>query len=78
MSDESTTINKKLKLGIDAARAGQKNIAQVHLNAVLQLDPNNIPAMFWLAYVSTSAQESIRLFERILELDPPLSAAPRA
>ncbi len=70
MSDQSTTINKKLKLGIDAARAGQKNIAHVHLNAVLQLDPNNIPAMFWLAYVSTSAEESIRLFERILELDP--------
>ena len=70
MSDESTTINKKLKLGIDAARAGQKNIAQVHLNAVLQLDPNNTPAMFWLAYVSTSAEESIRLFERILELEP--------
>jgi lipoprotein-anchoring transpeptidase ErfK/SrfK len=70
MSDETTTINKKLKLGIDAARAGQKNIAQVHLNAVLQLDPDNIPAMFWLAYVSPSAEESIRLFERILELDP--------
>jgi len=70
MSDESTTINKKLKLGIDAARAGQKNIAQVHLNAVLQLDPDNTPAMFWLAYVSTSAEESIRLFERILELEP--------
>jgi len=70
MSDQSTTINKKLKLGIDAARTGQKNIAHVHLNAVLQLDPDNIPAMFWLAYVSTSAQDSIDLFERILELDP--------
>lgn len=70
MTDESTAINKKLKLGIDAARAGKKNIAQVHLNAVLQLDAHNVAAMFWLAYVSPSAQESISLFERILELDP--------
>ena len=70
MSDQATTINKKLKLGIDAARAGQKNIAQVHLNAVLQLDSNNTPAMFWLAYVSASAEESIRLCERIFELEP--------
>jgi len=69
MSDE-TTIKKKLNLGIEAARSGQKNIAQVHLSAVLQLDPNNVPALFWLAYVSPSPQDSISLLERVLELEP--------
>ncbi|MBN1221479.1 MAG: L,D-transpeptidase family protein [Anaerolineae bacterium] len=70
MSDEAANVKKKLHLGIEAVRAGQKNIARVHLNAVLQLDPNNVPALLWLAYVSLSPQESIGYLKRALELDP--------
>lgn len=69
MSDEFAT-KKKLRLGIEAARAGQKHVAQVHLNAVLKMEPDNIPAMLWLAFVSPSPQESLELLERVLELDP--------
>jgi lipoprotein-anchoring transpeptidase ErfK/SrfK len=70
MTNEASTIQKKLRLGIEAARAGKKNIAQVHLTAVLQLDPQNVPAMLWLAFVVPSPRESIHWLERVLALDP--------
>jgi lipoprotein-anchoring transpeptidase ErfK/SrfK len=70
MNDESSSIKKKLRLGIEAAQTGKKNIARVHLTAVLNLEPENIPAMLWLAYVSPSPQETIHLLERVLALDP--------
>src|SRR5512136_295908 len=69
MSDESVALNKKLRDGIEAARSGQKHMAQAHLHAVLRVDPNNTAALLWLAFVS-SPQESLYLLERVLELDP--------
>ncbi len=59
-----------LRLGVEAARAGQRETAQTHLNAILLTDPNNIPALFWLAYVAPSPQESLRLLNKVLALDP--------
>ena len=70
MTNNTTEINKNLKTGIDAARAGRNNEARTHLQSVLELDPNNIPAIFWMAFVAPSAQESVTLLERVLELDP--------
>ncbi len=70
MSAEASTINEQLNLGIAAARAGRSNEAQSHLTAVLRIDPQNIPAMFWLAFVVPAPQDSLRLLEHVLALDP--------
>lgn len=71
MSDQHPeTINDRLRLGIDAARTGRENEARNHLIAVLRQDPNNIPAMLWLAFVLPSPQDTIRLLNRVLALDP--------
>ena len=70
MTNNTSNINKTLKLGVDAARAGKNNEARAYLQAVLNVAPNNIPALFWMAFVSPSPQESVALLERVLELDP--------
>jgi lipoprotein-anchoring transpeptidase ErfK/SrfK len=62
--------NENLRSGIEAARANQFEKARTYLTQVLDQDPLNIPAMFWLAYVAPSPQESISLLERILTLQP--------
>ncbi len=70
MEDRAARTADNLRLGIEAARAGRNDTAQQYLTAVLKQDSNNIPALFWLAYVAPSAQESVRLLERVLTLDP--------
>lgn len=62
--------NESLRSGIEAARANQFEKARIYLAQVLEQDPHHIPAMFWLAYVAPSPQESISLLERILTLEP--------
>lgn len=63
-------IQENLRLGIKAARTGRNEAARNYLNAVLEQDPNNILAMFWLAFVAPEPAESLRLLQRILELEP--------
>ncbi len=70
MGDNAPPPNDRLTLGIAAARAGRNIEAQRHFNAVLRRDPHNIPALFWLAFVTASPHDSIHLLERILSLDP--------
>jgi lipoprotein-anchoring transpeptidase ErfK/SrfK len=62
--------NDRLRLGIEAARTGRENEARSHLIAVLRQDPENIPAMLWLAFVLPSPHDTIRLLRRVLSLDP--------
>jgi hypothetical protein len=68
--NHQASITDKLKAGIEAARAGRNREAQSYLTEVLKLEPENIPALFWLAFVLPDAQASIRLLERVLVLDP--------
>lgn len=70
MSTQTLNPSERLRLGIEAARTGRENEARTHLIAVLKQDPNNIPAMLWLAFVLPSAQDTIRLLQRVLTLDP--------
>lgn len=67
---KKVTISKKLQLGIEAARGGLSGLARQHLTTVSKERPDNIPAMLWLAYVTPNPQDSLRLFNRILTLDP--------
>jgi len=70
MTNFAPNLTKDLNLGIEAARAGRKQEARKCLWAVLRANPNYIPALFWMAYVAATPQESIELLERILKLDP--------
>lgn len=70
MSTQSSNLIDRLRQGIEAARTGKENEARTHLIAVLKQDPNNIPALLWLAFVLPSPQDTIRLLERVLTLDP--------
>jgi len=70
MTTQPTDMTQILQAGIEAARAGQRQTAQKYLVAVLKQDSNNIPALFWLAYVASSPQHSLQLLNRILALDP--------
>ncbi len=65
-----TTIEEKLKQGVEAARAGRNREAQELLTDVLKEDTSNIPALFWLAFVLPDPKVSIQLLERVLALDP--------
>jgi len=70
MTGSTPIIKESLRLGIEAARAGQKETARAYLTRVIKQEPENIPALFWLAYVSESPQDSLTLLERVLALDP--------
>ena len=66
MSENTTGLNDNLRLGIAAAQAGRHLEARRCLATVLAQAPDNIPALFWLAYASDSPQESLRLLNRVL------------
>ncbi len=70
MSTHASNLSDRLRQGIEAARTGKENEARSHLIAVLKQDPNNIPALLWLAFVLSSPQDTIRLLQRVLALDP--------
>jgi hypothetical protein len=63
-------LAQTLRLGIDAARAGHHRQARDSFVAVLKQDPQNIPAMLWLAFVLPAPKDTIRVLERVLALDP--------
>jgi lipoprotein-anchoring transpeptidase ErfK/SrfK len=70
MNSDAAGIAERLRLGIDAARAGRNDQAQIYLSAVLEQEPDNIPALFWSAFVAPMPQESVNLLQRVLTLDP--------
>lgn len=70
MTNLSPHIQDKLSRGIAAAKAGQKETAQQLLQEVLAAAPQTIPAMFWLAFVAPNPYDSVRLLERVLNLEP--------
>ncbi|NEP84618.1 MAG: L,D-transpeptidase family protein [Okeania sp. SIO3B3] len=68
--EKSLSLSERLRLGVDAARIGRDEEARKHLLSVLRQDPDNIPAMLWLAFVLSSPEDTIRVLERVLILDP--------
>ena len=66
----SVGITKQLHAGINAAREGKPNVARAYLNGVLAKEPENIPALLWLAFIAETAQESVNLLKNVLILDP--------
>ncbi len=64
------SIHEGLRLGIEAARSGQHDLAWQHLSAVLLQDEDNVPALLWLAYISPDPEESLRFLQQVLQVDP--------
>ena len=59
-----------LQQGLRAAHDGDKAEARRCFELARDLDPNNIVALLWLAWLAPSRRESLALFCRVLELDP--------
>lgn len=70
ISTGSARITERLRLGMEAARAGQNSAARTHFVAVLRQDPHHILALLWLAFVLPAPQDSLHILERVLALDP--------
>lgn len=59
-----------LKLGIDAARDGNKEEARNLFRLLTREDEKNVQAWLWLAGVAESQEERLGALERVIELDP--------
>jgi Tol biopolymer transport system component len=64
------SAQEKLKLGIEAARRGDKAAAQILLRQVVAVDPNNELAWMWLASAVESVSERRACLERALQINP--------
>jgi len=70
MENHQTDLNQTLRLGIEAAQSGREKQARSYFVAVLKKNPTHVPAMLWLAFVLPSPQDTIRVLNRVLALDP--------
>lgn len=60
----------RLKAGIAAARAGNRDEARTLLLAVIARDPDNLTARLWLASLARTPTESLTHARHVLTLDP--------
>ena len=70
MENHHADLNQTLRLGIEAAQAGRPRQARRYFVAVLKRNPAHVPAMLWLAFVLPSPQDTIRVLNRVLALEP--------
>lgn len=64
------SVQEKLKLGIEAARRGDKTAAQILLRQVVAVDSDNELAWMWLASAVESVTERRACLERALQINP--------
>lgn len=64
------SVQEKLKLGIEAARRGDKAAAQILLRQVVAADADNELAWMWLASAVDSISERRACLERALAINP--------
>lgn len=67
MKNRITTL---IQHGEAAARAGKRAEARQNFRAALTLDPTNIPALLWLAWLNDDPRASLAYVARALECDP--------
>lgn len=63
-------LQQTLRMGIEAARRGDKASAQVLLQQVVNADPNNELAWMWLASAVDSLEERRACLQRALQINP--------
>jgi twitching motility two-component system response regulator PilG len=60
----------RLRAGVAAAKAGDKDQARRLLRAVVAHDPSNESAWLWLASVSETPPDAVACLERVLQINP--------
>ena len=70
MAIENGPAKQKIKAGIAAFKAGNRSSARSNLQSALQIDPQNITALLWLAYLSENFDERTAFLEKVLAIDP--------
>jgi TolB protein len=74
----NSSLQEKLRQGIEAARKGEKTAAQKLLRQVTSGDPGNEVAWMWLASVSETLQERRQCLERAIRINPENTRAKEA
>ncbi len=75
MSPKNPTVQERLREGIAAAKAGQRQHARDLLMQIVEEDEENLPAWLWLSSVVDSLDDREVCLENVLELDPANEAA---
>ena len=75
VSPNSPTVQERLREGIAAAKAGQRERARDLLMHVVEEDEENQAAWLWLSGVVDSLDDREVCLENVLELDPGNEAA---
>jgi len=70
MAVDQSTVQRRLKDGIEAIQAGNNVRGRDLLLEVVQLDRDNEAAWWWLAHAAADAQEQMRALEQVVRLNP--------
>ncbi|WP_026369646.1 tetratricopeptide repeat protein [Kallotenue papyrolyticum] len=63
-------VQAELQAGIAAVQHGDRQTARVHLLRVLQRDPKNESAWFWISRAMTTTEQALRCIDHLLSLNP--------
>lgn len=76
----ATSPNKDelYKLGVQAAKNGQKQPAKVMFQQVLQQDSRDTRALMWMAKLAATPEERGQWLERVLKINPKNETARKA
>lgn len=69
MSSKSPNKEELFRLGLEAAKSGQKQAARVLFQQVLQQDRRDVRAMLWMAKLAQNLEEQEQWLDRVLKVD---------
>ncbi|MCA9912692.1 MAG: hypothetical protein KC496_05070 [Anaerolineae bacterium] len=70
MASDTPSTSELLRLGIQAAKEGNRQAAQMMLQQVVTKDRENIRAMLWLAKIAPDLETRTSWLQRVLQIDP--------
>ncbi|MFP4322382.1 MAG: tetratricopeptide repeat protein [Anaerolineales bacterium] len=69
-SADGPNLEAQLQMGITAAKQGNKEGARVILRQVIQADPQNDRAWYWLAYLADTNAQRRQFLQSALKANP--------
>lgn len=70
MASDTPSASELLRLGIQAAKDGNREAAQMMLQQVIRKDRDNVRAMLWLAKIAPDLETRTSWLQRVLQIDP--------
>ena len=67
---KNPNLDDLLRLGIQTAKAGNKDNARVIFQKVLDADKRNVPAWLWMAALADDNMKRRAYLETVLKIDP--------